>query len=561
MAQGAANFTIQLNSSTAVKGIAEHYVMPLEPPIAVPYLAKPRAQLEALSFSNSFTNVDATNLKNNIVKLAWYSYSIGSTEEGSWQTTELTVDDGFYDLPKLEVTLAKKIKAASTGSVMGTDLWTTMDTLCAGNAGYNGTDPTETNTVTFNTRGTIVTGNGTGSSLMAESTLAHGKLILPVVSASLDLRRSKQDGTAVPYTQAPKWLIGSTLKAAVHGATNALPDMNLVAGYHVVAVHKLVADPGLPGAGGANIALDAAYGLELSPKGDAVTSTIDVGGADDVTVTISLEPPGGRQANFRGYAVKGLAHPSLKADSGWGGALDVHDIETVLETAGAAANSVVVGDTAASAGVEQYDRYIKPVTFDVDSATNKLRCYFGWPGVYVMQGSTLFTNMLGYSDDNLVSATPTPAQTANQNPFCNDTLATVAAVADRTANVSTAEILITRVRSLQFNCPSLVPASYGTDGKMSQSQMASVPVLVGPTQIQSYQAGHDDSVPCDLHGAYISEIEFYLTDQSGSAINLQNSTFQATLRIYYPDPIHPRIGEAGAELDDTVGLKDVTFRY
>ena len=45
MAQGAANFTIQLNSSTAVKGIAEHYVMPLEPPIAVPYLAKPRAQL------------------------------------------------------------------------------------------------------------------------------------------------------------------------------------------------------------------------------------------------------------------------------------------------------------------------------------------------------------------------------------------------------------------------------------------------------------------------------------------------------------------------------------
>ena len=165
MAQGAANFTIQLNSSTAVKGIAEHYVMPLEPPIAVPYLAKPRAQLEALSFSNSFTNVDATNLKNNVVKLAWYSYSIGSAEEGSWQTTELTLDDGFYDLPKLEVTLAKKIKAASTGSVMGTDLWTTMDTLCAGNAGYNGTDPTETNTVTFNTRGTIVTGNGTGSSL------------------------------------------------------------------------------------------------------------------------------------------------------------------------------------------------------------------------------------------------------------------------------------------------------------------------------------------------------------------------------------------------------------
>ena len=61
-------------------------------------------------------------------------------------------------------------------------------------------------------------------------------------------------------------------------------------------------------------------------------------------------------------------------------------------------------------------------------------------------------------------------------------------------------------------------------------------------------------------GIIISKIEFYLTDQDGHAINLQKSTFQATLRVFYPDPIHPKIGEAGAEKDETIGLRDVIFR-
>ena len=63
MSQVAASHIIQLNSATAQKRTNEHYVMALEPTISVPYLAKPRAQLEGLSFSNSFTNVDAASLE------------------------------------------------------------------------------------------------------------------------------------------------------------------------------------------------------------------------------------------------------------------------------------------------------------------------------------------------------------------------------------------------------------------------------------------------------------------------------------------------------------------
>jgi len=123
------------------------------------------------------------------------------------------------------------------------------------------------------------------------------------------------------------------------------------------------------------------------------------------------------------------------------------------------------------------------------------------------------------------------------------------------------EIKVTRVRALCLNCPTLVPASYGTDGKLSLAQMSSmVPVVVGQNEIQTFQAQYDNSVPCDIHGVSVDEIEFYLTDQDGNSINLQKSTFQATLRLFYDDPIHPKIGEAGAEMDSTIGLRDILFR-
>ena len=72
--------------------------------------------------------------------------------------------------------------------------------------------------------------------------------------------------------------------------------------------------------------------------------------------------------------------------------------------------------------------------------------------------------------------------------------------------------------------------------------------------------GRHTSVPCELHGSSVSAIEFYITDQSGSKIDMQGSSFQATLQLFYADPIQPAIGTAGAEMDESVGLRDVLFR-
>ena len=52
MSQGAKSHTIQIDSATAEKVNDEHYKLSLSPSIDVPYLAKPRAQLESLGGRN-----------------------------------------------------------------------------------------------------------------------------------------------------------------------------------------------------------------------------------------------------------------------------------------------------------------------------------------------------------------------------------------------------------------------------------------------------------------------------------------------------------------------------
>ena len=52
-------------------------------------------------------------------------------------------------------------------------------------------------------------------------------------------------------------------------------------------------------------------------------------------------------------------------------------------------------------GKKQYDRKLHPINFAVDQTTNKLTTLMAWPGVYICKGSTLFTDALGYTDDDL----------------------------------------------------------------------------------------------------------------------------------------------------------------
>ena len=113
---------------------------------------------------------------------------------------------------------------------------------------------------------------------------------------------------------------------------------------------------------------------------------------------------------------------------------------------------------------------------------------------------------------------------------------TVSKATDRKMSQSTQEIQVSRTRALQFHCPTLCQTSYNANGKLHGAQMASIPIEVAQGQLQTYSARYDNSMPTDLHGGSINAIEFYLTDQDDNLVDLQGSTFVATLRVFWDDP-------------------------
>ena len=62
----AQTYTLQLNSATAQKtsDLNEEYRLQLTPPIACPFMARPRCMLEQLAFSNCFSNIDKARYGN-----------------------------------------------------------------------------------------------------------------------------------------------------------------------------------------------------------------------------------------------------------------------------------------------------------------------------------------------------------------------------------------------------------------------------------------------------------------------------------------------------------------
>ena len=158
---------------------------------------------------------------------------------------------------------------------------------------------------------------------------------------------------------------------------------------------------------------------------------------------------------------------------------------------------------------------------------------------------------------------------SKQNPFLQSN-GLVRTVADRgpqsligtksgMVTVKSASNII-NVKALCFHCPTLAPPSYLPDGSLGGSQLASVPVIVPPGKVQSWQAGYDCSVPSMIHGQEIDAIEFYLTNQDQQIQDLQGSNFAATLRVSWSDPANLPAGNAGAVYESTVGDRAVEFR-
>ena len=137
MSSAAQMFTLQLDSAAAQDLGNGQYRTALYPPLKVPYMAKPTAMVRDVTFTNSMLNVDSRLYKNDVVRLAWVADPSKPTEIS---TAELTIPSGNYNLPALEIELARQAYAtagaayanpntANTSAAGKLGLWAFMDSV------------------------------------------------------------------------------------------------------------------------------------------------------------------------------------------------------------------------------------------------------------------------------------------------------------------------------------------------------------------------------------------------------------------------------------------------
>ena len=498
MASGAQSITLQLNSSTVTKTSEGSYRIALEPPISIPYLAEPRAQLTDMAFVNCQVNV-AEKFKNNVVEfqIAYIGDSFENTGTSAAlapgagktvatmsvdKTHTLTVPDGHYSLPSLELELARIAYKAAGANVAAvhritatTSLWQDMQLLVKRQA-----DPQPL------TRTTGTLDNDLIYTIVTVTTAVPPHYIGAAVALKADLGPDGVDN-------------GPTGTIVTHISNDG----------KVLSISAQIGDDGelVPGW---EADFDHAYGVTLTPI-----------------------------AARKGYGVAAVAEPSLNPSSHWGEVLAIEEMELIATTPGVAANTIVpiVHAANSTADILQSARYVKPFYLKPDFVSNKVKVILACPAIAVKTTSTLFTKVLGFR---------APIDFKKQDPFLYAGKAWTAGI----------EGTLVRVRSLVFHCPTLIDSSYDQTGKKSGAQLGVVPVTVPFGSVQVWQAAYNNSVPCALHGANISTIESYVRDQDLSFIDLQSTAFQATVSLSWDDPRPP-----GADAEQAYGIRDIAYGY
>ena len=136
----AQTYTLQLNSATAQKtsDLNEEYRLQLTPPIACPFMARPRCMLEQLAFTNCFSNIDKARYGNQSLTLTWnpyYEQASPYTPQRQAKTVTVEIPDGHYTIDTLEQVIAeelyKQTRNGTTAITQTSTLWDDMNVLAA----------------------------------------------------------------------------------------------------------------------------------------------------------------------------------------------------------------------------------------------------------------------------------------------------------------------------------------------------------------------------------------------------------------------------------------------
>jgi hypothetical protein len=166
-----------------------------------------------------------------------------------------------------------------------------------------------------------------------------------------------------------------------------------------------------------------------------------------------------------------------------------------------------------------YEFFIKPITFEPDLTTNRVRmmgCRSGKLIVNFSQ-STLFTKLLGFGSGQGGSDGSFTTLEAPQIDY---------GVANNPARID-------KTRAVSFHCPSLASGTYSTTGQMGGSQLAMVPITVGVGEVQSWEASVPIKLPSSVAGSVRHKLHFFLSNEDGDTISTLGERFEAVMVLEY----------------------------
>lgn len=189
------------------------------------------------------------------------------------------------------------------------------------------------------------------------------------------------------------------------------------------------------------------------------------------------------------------------------------------------------------------DRFIKPITLRHNPQTNRIEIILLGHSE-IRTGSTLLTVTLGYDESQLATATEHWEQipvdvgvdksgvenTADIISYSNGNFGGTAAKDKQSA------ANIDNTRAINFHLPGLVGGSYDTNGALGNGRVATVPITVKPGESETWQVSAPLFMPCDVAGAYINEVEYFITNENNHKIDDQGGRISATVVLSWPAP-------------------------
>ena len=96
---------------------------------------------------------------------------------------------------------------------------------------------------------------------------------------------------------------------------------------------------------------------------------------------------------------------------------------------------------------------------------------------------------------------------------------------------------IDNTRQIHFHLPGLASGSYDRDGDERGAQVASVPIRAAPGDSESWDVSTPLFMPCLIAGSDLTQISWYLTNETGERVDMQGGHMEATVVLKWGPPV------------------------